>query len=300
MSKREVLMRHSSIIKQLKKAPSTFKEIEKHLDQESEIQEYNLKISVRTLQRDIEDIRSLYQIHIEYNFSKRKYFILEQEHEELKDRMLEAFDTFNVLNSSLGFSTYIDFESRKSKGLANFYGLLHAIKNRQQLSFNYKRHWDAQASQRMVEPYLLKEFKNLWYLIAKDIAKHEIRIYGLDRILDIQLSKKKFVYPGKFKPSEYFKNSFGIIASDDNTSVQTIILSFDAHQGKYIKSLPLHSSQEIIKDNDEELLVQLKLYITFDFEMELLSYGPSLEVIKPQILRDSIKQKLKQALNYYS
>jgi hypothetical protein len=50
-------------------------------------------------------------------------------------------------------------------------------------------------------------------------------------------------------------------------------LSFDDYQGKYIKSLPLHESQQTISDSENELQIKLKLYITHDFIMELLSYG---------------------------
>ncbi|MBC7408282.1 MAG: WYL domain-containing protein, partial [Arcicella sp.] len=56
MSKREALIRYSAIIKTLKKNPSTLKEIEQDLALQSELHEYNLKISKRTFQRDVEDI----------------------------------------------------------------------------------------------------------------------------------------------------------------------------------------------------------------------------------------------------
>ena len=48
MSKREVLMRYNAIIKLLKKKPATLKEIEADLALQSELHEYDLKISKRT------------------------------------------------------------------------------------------------------------------------------------------------------------------------------------------------------------------------------------------------------------
>lgn len=300
MSKREILLRHSAIIKRLKRSPATFKEINDFLIKEGEIQEYNLKVSIRTFQRDIDDIQSLYQIYIEYDFSKNTYCIVEHENEHLSDRMLEAFDTYNILSSSLGFSNYIDFERRKSKGLTNFYSLLQAIKKKQQLGFTYQKHWEEEGSKRIVEPYFLKEFKNLWYLIAKDISKQEIRIYGLDRMSDLELYKKKLIQSKQFKPEEYFKDSFGIISKSEYTPpLQDIILWFNPSQGKYIKSYPLHSTQEVLEDNAGGLLIKLRLYITFDFEMELLSHGSAIKVLEPLLLRDSIKGKLQEALRNY-
>ena len=299
MSKREVLMRFNAIIKRLKKKPSTLKEIEADLAMQSELHDYHLKISKRTFQRDVKDIFSLYQINIAYDPSKKTYSIILQEDENLSDRILDAFDTLNALNSSVGYSNYIDLEKRKSKGSNNFHGLLHAIKNTQQIEISYQSYWDEIPSPKKVEPYLLKEFNNRWYLIANDVAKNELRTYGLDRIEALSFSKKKFVYPKSFLSKAHFKDSFGIIKSDGDKPVQTVVLSFDAHQGKYIKSLPLHSSQEVMTDNENELVVKLNIYVTFDFEMELLSYGPQVKVLEPTFLRESIKKKLKSALALY-
>ena len=62
----------------------------------------------------------------------------------------------------------------------------------------------------------------------------------------------------------------------------------------------LHASQEILQDIDGELLIKLEMYITFDFEMELLSYGEHVKVIEPMVLRDSLKNKLQMTLSYYA
>lgn len=75
MSKLEITHRHSAIINKLKKHPASFKEIQKHLVQESELRGYRLTISNRTFQRDREDIRSLYHCDIQCNKAKNEYFI---------------------------------------------------------------------------------------------------------------------------------------------------------------------------------------------------------------------------------
>jgi predicted DNA-binding transcriptional regulator YafY len=78
-----------------------------------------------------------------------------------------------------------------------------------------------------------------------------------------------------------------------------VILSFDPLQGKYIKSLPLHESQQIIADNEDELRIRLKLFITHDFYMELLSYGDNLKIIKPQSLIDDVKKSASAMFKLY-
>jgi predicted DNA-binding transcriptional regulator YafY len=300
MSKRESLMRQNAIINKLKKGPSTLKSINQELALQSDLHGYNLKTSKKTFRRDLDDILSLYQIQIDYNTSNKYYEIINQEDENLSDRILDAFNTLNALNSSVGYSDYLDLEERKSTGNQNFHGILHAIRNRKQINITYQSYWQDESSLKTLQPYLLKEFKNRWYIIANDINKNELRTYGLDRITVFDISKKTFKYPANFIPKEHFKNSFGIIKNDSGTPVQEVVLRFSAQQGKYIKSLPLHPSQQILVDNDEGLTIKLNIYVTFDFEMELLSHGANLEVLEPAFLRESVKLKLKDALHLYN
>ena len=281
MSKRESISRYNLIIKKLRKHPANFEEISEYLAFESELQGYDFSIGVRTFQRDLEDIRSLYNIDIQYNQSTKAYQIDIDQQPEVNGRMLEAFDTFNALNISDRLSAHIYFEKRKPQGTENLYGLLHAVKKQVQIKFRYQKFQDDEFTRRTVEPYALKEFKNRWYLLAKDVNAQHIRTFGLDRLSELEITKNSFQLPNDFKLEERFKYCFGIVSPNDDHP-HDIILSFKPIQGKYIKSLPLHETQEIIEDNEEYLLIKLKLFITYDFIAELLSYGDKTKVIQPE------------------
>lgn len=298
MSKRESIARYNIIIKKLRKRPATFAEIEEYLALESEIQAYNFNISKRTFQRDRDDIRSLYNIDILFDFSKKVYYIDSDEQPEANERILEAFDTFNALNLTDRLSKHIHFEKRKPQGTEHLYGVLHAIKNQIQIKFVYQKFWEDELTERVVEPYALKEFKNRWYVLSKDVADDKIKSFALDRLRDLDILKKKFKLPDEFDVTEHYKYCFGII-SPNGHQPEEVILSFDTFQGKYIKSLPLHESQQILIDNEVELRIKLKLFITHDFFMELLSFGENLKVLKPQSLIADLKSTIKNIQNIY-
>lgn len=298
MSKRESISRYSLIIKKLRKHPATFSEIADYLAFESDLQEYNFNVSKRTFQRDLEDIRSIYNIDIQYDFSKKVYFIDFEQQPEVNERILEAFDTFNALNITDRLSNYIHFEKRKPQGTENLYGLLHSIKNQVQIMFSYQKYWEDKITTRNVEPYALKEFKNRWYLLANDLKDNQVKSFALDRLTELEITKKRFNSPKNFDVNEYYKYCFGII-SPNNHKLQEVILSFDPFQGKYIKSLPLHESQEILNDNSDELLVKLTLYVTHDFLMEILSFGENVKVIAPSNLIEDVRKSYQNALNLY-
>lgn len=298
MSKRESITRYSLIIKKLRKKPATFNEISKYLLFESELQEYNFNVSKRTFKRDLEDISSLYNIDIVYDFSRKVYYIDFDNQPEINERIFEAFDTFNALNISDRLSDYIHFEKRRPQGTENLYGLLHAIKNQVQIKFTYQKYWEDELTQRQVEPYALKEFKNRWYVLAKDLNDKKVKSFALDRLTALEITKIKFQLPINFDVNEHFKYSFGIISPNEDEP-QEVILSFTPFQGKYIKSLPLHESQQVLVDNNVEFRLKLMLYITHDFIMELLSYGANLKVIEPVSLIDELKISCQNTIKRY-
>jgi predicted DNA-binding transcriptional regulator YafY len=298
MSKREILLRYNLIINKLRNKPATFKEIEDYLERESELQEYKLTVCIRTFTRDLDDIRIILNINIKYDFSKKVYYINNDGQPEVNNRMLEAFDTFQALNLSDSFSNYIHFEKRKPQGTENLHGLLHSIKNRYLIKFDYQKFWDSEATHRKAEPYALKEFKNRWYILAKDLKDNKIKTFALDRITKLETTAKKFNYPSNYNVEEHYKYCFGII-SPNGQKPEEVILSFKPFQGKYLKTLPLHQTQEVILDNEEELQLRLKLCVTHDFLMELLSFGDQVKVLQPQGLVNELKKTYLNTLEQY-
>ncbi|HPW66446.1 MAG: helix-turn-helix transcriptional regulator [Salinivirgaceae bacterium] len=298
MSKREAIERYNLIIKKLRRQPSSFSEISDYLAFESDLQGYDFNVSKRTFQRDLEDIRSIYNIDIQYDFSRKVYYIDFDKLSEINERILEAFDTFNALNIADRLSDYIHFEKRRPQGTENLYGLLYAIKNRFQVTFSYQTFRDDKITHRTTEPYALKEFKNRWYVLAKDLKDKKVKSFALDRLSELEIKRKKFQLPNDFNVNEHFKYCFGIVSPND-LEPQEVILSFYPSQGKYIKTLPLHESQVILEDNEDELLIKLTLFITLDFLMEILSYGSNVKVIQPVSLIEEVKKTYENALKRY-
>jgi predicted DNA-binding transcriptional regulator YafY len=297
MSKRESITRYSLIIKKLRKHPSSFEEIADYLARQSELEEYNFNISKRTFQRDLNDIREVYKIDIQFDRSQQHYYINDDEHPEINERILEAFDTFNALNMSDRLSNAIYFEKRKPQGTENLYGILHAIRKGVRVKFHYRSFWHEETTGRLVEPYALKEFRYRWYIVGKDLKDNKIKTFGLDRIDEFELTKQPFESPD-FDVNEYYKHCFGII-SPNSSAPKKIVLWFNSTQGKFIKSLPLHESQRIIKDDEDGLVVELVLFLTHDLIMELLSYGGNVKVIKPKELIDQVRDAHESGFSVY-
>lgn len=162
------------------------------------------------------------------------------------------------LNLAQDLTPFIQLEKRKPQGTENLYGLLHAIKNRLQIQFSYKKFWEDEITNRQTEPYALKEFKNRWYLVAKDNNDGNIKSFALDRLTELEITTRSFDYPQTFNMEEYYRYC---IISPNGQEPQQIILSFDPFQGKYIKTHPLHETQKILMGTEDELQISLRLCI---------------------------------------
>jgi len=305
MSKRGYISRYLLILKKLKvKQYATYEQLRDYIESQVEfmqMQDDALQIgfSKRTLQRDIKEIGNLFGIDIEYSKAQKGYYISQSESENLNfQRMMEAFDMFNSLNMAQDLTPYIHLEKQKPKGTENLYGLLHAIKNHFKIKFTYLKFWDDEPSQRSLEPYALKEFKNRWYVMGKDGNDKMVKSFALDRLSNLEITNNPFQFPANYNIEENYRYCYGIISPNDEVP-QDVILSFTPFQGKYIKTLPLHHTQQITIDNEDEVRIKLKLCLTHDLLMELLSFGEEMKVIAPVQLVNQVKQAHEKAYKRY-
>jgi len=297
MTKREATIRQLTIYNKLRSSPASFDEVYDYLQLVAESFEYNFDISKRTFQRDIQDIQSIYSIDIEFDKYLKKYTIRDLGIAD--ERLLESLDIFNALNAADSLPDMLHFEQRKPIGSSNINDFMHAIRHRKCVTFNYIKFWDAEAMKRTIKPYGLKEFKNRWYVVGEDTDKGVIRIFGLDRVDTLQILNSSFKAPD-FNIETYFEHSFGIIRPDHpDDEPMEVVLSATPFKGRYLKSVPLHPTQKIIVDDETETRLSLKVYITHDFKMEILSHGYELKVLEPLQLQNDIREALQKNLDLY-
>lgn len=173
-----------------------------------------------------------------------------------------------------------------------------AMKKSKVLEVTYKGFLSENEHTFPVAPYCVKLFRQRWYMVAKSVYEDKIRVYSLDRVLDLQLMEETFKYPKKFCPEHYFKGCFGII-HDDDCGVETVKLKVNADQANYMRSLPLHVSQVEVERNAVYSIFALQVRPTFDFQQELLWNGDALEVLEPLWLRKEIAATIKRMSNNY-
>ena len=175
--------------------------------------------------------------------------------------------------------------------------IIDALKQNRRIRFSYKSYTRSKPTDGiMLEPYFVKIFKQLWYVIGMNVKDKQIKTYSLDRISNLNILQDTFDMPEDVNPSEFFKDCFGIITN--RNSAKRIVLRVEPTQAKYFRALPLHSSQqEEVHDNYSIFTYTMR--ITYDLKEELMSHGASIEVLAPQELKTLIRTELEQALKNY-
>ena len=306
MAKRGYLWRYGKIVQKLQQHPYITKsDLLKYLEAETENvrhldDDIEVGLSARTLERDIREIRNLVGISIEYSYAKRGYYIEEDNvfGKTALMRMVESFEMFRSLNMAQDLENVLYHEKERPQGMEQMYGLIHAIKNRLCIRFTYTKFTAEKPSNRSGNPYALKEYNKRWYLLLEDAGDKRLKIFGLDRMSDLEITKERFHSTSQPNIEAMFAHCFGIIVPADEQP-QEVILAFTPTQAEYVKSLPIHHSQKILTETSDELRISINVYLTFDLEKQILSYGEEAKVIKPIVLAEKIKERLKKILKLY-
>jgi predicted DNA-binding transcriptional regulator YafY len=177
-----------------------------------------------------------------------------------------------------------------------------AILEKSTLEIQYHKFGEKLPEQKIVSPYLLKEFRNRWYLLAYDHRNKrssKIVVLGLDRITSIDYSNQPFTKDPDFNPADFFRYSFGVYHRHDQQP-ESVKLEFYPPQLDYIRTQPLHPNQRVTEYPDSsKMVVELDVYIGPELIFTILGYGSGVKVLAPQSLIDEIREEARRILDSY-
>ncbi|GAB4331752.1 MAG: hypothetical protein OHK0038_06860 [Flammeovirgaceae bacterium] len=238
---------------------------------------------------------------VEAYLEEFKYLPIFNKFSDAVDKVLDGLQitrTFKEKGETLHKYIQID-RSQYTKGSDNLSQIISYIAEKKVIAIEYQKFGASQSKKYTIHPYMIKEYKNLWYLMGFVSEYQEVRTFAIDRILSaFELKDADFVPSEKIKfdADSYYKYCIGVTISG---SPQKIVLSFTPKIGNYIKITPLHPSQEILVDNEKELQISLFLIDNQELRNIILSYGASVKVVSPEPLKEFIKNEFKKGLERY-
>lgn len=247
-------------------------------------------------------VLDLFGVEILYDASTGEYYIENDPNsasrgsETVTDWLLNSAAMSGMLSDARSISDRIFLEQVPS-ARQNLSPMIEAIKSERVVRFNYHPFSRSRPTKGiLLEPYLLKLFRQRWYVAGRNVSEGKIKTYALDRVSEPEITGDDFITPPDFDPKEYFRHSFGIVV--DSSGPRRVTLRADSRQAKYLRALPLHPSQQEMIHDDFSIFTY-DLLLTPDFLRELMSLGPDVTVIAPPELRTMLANRLRETLALY-
>lgn len=287
-------------------------------------------ISVRTIQLDIQNMRSeklgynapivvtdkKYYSYEDKNYSITNIPLSSQDLSTLNEvvEVLKQFKGFNYFQELTGMVTrledklykqqnkgksYIDFEKNELlRGLEYIEPLHKAIIGKKTVEITYRSFKASSSSVFIFYPYLLKEYRNRWFLKGAHKKGKSLMILALDRIEKIaELPLEKYS-KASHDVFTYFQDTIGV-SKMPSQKAQTIVLKIDKEHAPYILTKPMHSSQKVLKEDTDGTIFSIDVIWNFELEREILGFGDQIKVLAPKRLSGKIQSRLKNTITKY-
>lgn len=294
------------------------------------------QVSRRTVQHDIEEMRHSRELgyHAPIVVVDRKYYKYEDPSYSItqmplsSDDMLqlsEAVDLLKQMSAFKGFDGVEDVVNRledyvaskcykvepvillesneRLRGLQYMTDLHDAIIDRMPLLITYKPFVLPEAETFCFSPYILKEFRNRWFVFGKrhDVTELSVCVLALDRIEDISKPPKgtEYLFDFDFNPAQYFKDIVGVTRYAELPIEHVVFRALEA-QAPYVRTKPIHQSQKEMETlADGSVLFSIDVIPNYELERDLLGYGESLTVLSPDSLVKKLRERMEKSLENY-
>ena len=194
----------------------------------------------------------------------------------------------------------IDMEKNENlKGLSFLEPLYQAIIGKKVIRMTYQSFKARNPTTFEFHPYLLKEFRNRWFVVGSSGSREDLITPALDRIIDLDFTDSFYRERPDFNAEDYFRDAIGVSVSP-NLRPQKVSFFVNHKHAPYVATKPLHWSQRQVDRDYYGVTFEMEVQHNFELEKELLGFGDAVRVIKPEKLKRSIRSRLEGALDLYN
>ena len=284
-----------------------------------------LRVSLRTINRDLDVIRDYYYAPLEYDQTRRgwyykdpNFFIKYIQIEEGELFSLALFDTllmqykntplegklssvFEKIRKSLPSEVSIDSRFLDERltyipdALAPikeevFDNVFAGLKKKVTISFEYKPLQKTTYMERKIDPYHIICQRGNWYVIGFCHLKNEVRIFSFSRIQNIQLTKEHFEIPKDFNAKDYVDKTMGVWLSAKTK--YKVKLLFISEIGTFAAEHIWHDGQTVEQNEDGSVVVSFETTQLPEVKRLVLGQGRTVQVLEPKELVEQIQEEI--------
>lgn len=195
----------------------------------------------------------------------------------------------------------IDFEKNENlQGLNYLDTIYHSIVDKQPLRMTYQSFKAREAATFIFHPYLLKEYKNRWFVFGLQRGEQMFKNLALDRIQELEIAKDEVYRENKlFDPLTFFNDVVGV-TKNINQQAEKVTFLVTREHAPYIRTKPIHKSQQIVEaKEDGSIIFEINVIINQELQREFLGFADGIKILSPNSLIRFMKRKFKNAMEGY-
>lgn len=251
-------------------------------------------LSRTSFNRHREEIEDVFGIRIVCNRSNGWRYSLENtgniESQSVQTWLANTLALNNVMAENRAVHDRILLENIPSEG-ANLQKAIEAMKHSRQIEITYRKYQSEETKHHVGEPYCVKLYRRRWYLLMRNPDTKEFRVWAFDRMVELNLGKRKFKMEKGFDAATYFSECFGTVR-DPEIPLQKIVLRTFGKERYYMRDLPIHPSQKTMCEKEDYTDYEITLRPTDDFIAHLLSRAQWIQVRSPKSLVQKVASTL--------
>jgi predicted DNA-binding transcriptional regulator YafY len=179
---------------------------------------------------------------------------------------------------------------------AHFRALSTALLSRRRLKIRHLRRPEGATLEREVSPQRLVHYRDNWYLDAWCHKRQALRTFGVDAIESAIVSDKPAKDVAEESLERHFASGYGIFAGSET---EEAVLLFGPERARWVSREIWHPQQDGKLQLDGTYLLRFPYSQAPELVMDILKYGPDVQVLAPDSLRNAVATKLRSAAALY-
>jgi predicted DNA-binding transcriptional regulator YafY len=181
--------------------------------------------------------------------------------------------------------------------LSHFETVGSALLRRKRLLITYHARGTDEVTEREVSPQRLVHYRENWYLDAWCHLRKALRNFSVDAIQKAEIVEKPAREVAEKTLDEVVGAGYGIFGG---SKVQWARLRFTPERARWVAHEQWHPRQRGTQEADGGYLLEIPYADDRELLMDILKYGPDVEVLGPASLRKRVKELLAQAAARYA
>jgi predicted DNA-binding transcriptional regulator YafY len=189
------------------------------------------------------------------------------------------------------------FQPERRTAPAEHFGVVAAaVLKRLRLWIRHYNRKDDRETEREVSPQRLVHYRDNWYVDAYCHLREDLRSFAVDALRAAELREARAKEVPATELDAHLGSGYGIFAG---SQVEWASLRFAPQAARWVAAQRWHPDQRSRYEADGSYLLEVPYAHPRELVMEILKFGPDVEVLAPERLRGAVAGQLAQAAARY-